>query len=495
MNEPPDPGGGNDFNPQCIPQPSNFITIDFDESSIETDHSITNAKKPLKRRLHKICKQCNKKVRKNAGNQKAGCNCSDSDETNNKNENNKDVPISVPQLQLRPDKTATKNPIGRNIYNENDVSPYLVHIQKITKGDNDGVILHPITFGDFLMKNKIYNIINGSLKKIGRNRISVAFNNFKDANSFLNNSLLLENNYHAFIPSFNVIRIGIVRGVPIEWSPEEIIKNISTPIGCGKVVKVRRLNYKTVVEGTPVWKPTQSVVIYFDGRVLPKRIFICYNSLPVELYIFPTIQCYKCCRYGHTKLQCRSKPRCLKCGQEHTSESCNAIEDNYFCCLCSGNHMANSKACPEFNRQKSIKLHMAEKCVSYAEANKEIPTSHKSYSEVSKVVNISQNPNKSYKKTFISRPRDPIKPNIGYDKIAHKNIIKEFSFNEFEKNLTPIDNTNSKNDFTNISDVLSLLQSCLQNNKSLPSIVAPLIQCIVNIIQNGQFSDNNSVER
>lgn len=96
----------------------------------------------------------------------------------------------------------------------------------------------------------------------------------------------------------------IARGVPSEWSEEDIQENISLPIDCGLILKVRRLNRKIITNGGPQLKPTESVLLTFYGQVLPKRIFLYYTALHVETYIFPTIQCYKCCRFGHVKVNC-----------------------------------------------------------------------------------------------------------------------------------------------------------------------------------------------
>lgn len=470
-------------------------------------------KKFLKRRLNKICKNCNRKKRKNVGNQKdIGCCCVESD----KSDEGKDItnPSITKQPLLQSDnpevvelRSKPNSTISRNLYNELDAPPYIIHVQKIQSSDNDGTILHPITFGNFLLKNKIYNVVNGSVKRIGRNRMSVSFTNYLDANSFINNSIITENNYKAYVPSFNILRIGVIKGVPTDWSPEEIMSNISTPVGCGKIVKIRRLNYKTIVDGSPTWKPTQSVVVYFDGKVLPKRIFICYNSLPVDLYVFPTIQCYHCCRYGHTKLQCRSKPRCLKCGQDHVSDTCNIVDD-YYCCQCSGQHMANSKSCPELKRQKEIKLYMSQNCVSYQEASKIFPTLHKSFAEVLSspqrklsFQNVNSNsttsyyPQKSYKKTVISKSSRPIKVGNGYDKTAHDNIIKEFCFNEIDRNYSPITNDSpSTQEPIKISDIISLLQTFAQTNNNIPSIAAPLMELLVNLLKINNGQQNYTME-
>lgn len=230
----------------------------------------------------------------------------------------------------------------------------------------------------------------------------------------------------------------VVRGIPTDWSEEEIFKNINVPFGCGPILKVRRLNKKQINNANTNFIPIETVVLTFDGQVLPKRVYLCYNSLPVDLYIYPTIQCFQCCRYGHIKSQCRSSPRCFKCGNGHSGDSCNIEEENVICCLCSGSHFATSRKCPEFFRQKSIKESMAKSCLSYAEALKLHPPVGRSYSDVLstpisppishiKVSNPkSENVNKSYKKTVFLKPKTPVQLSKGFDKIAHAKLTNEY---------------------------------------------------------------------
>lgn len=484
MNEPPDPGG-------TIPPAINFVTIECDESGMDTDNSVNSIKSSSRKRshCHKICKQCNKKKRKNLGNQKdKGCSCMEEIHTNTNLNNATQATLNPLSTETSQNNTSQSSMISRRLYNHFDSSPFTVHVQRVHSTENDGTTLHPITLGRILKQNKINNINNGSIKRIGRNRISMSFSNYVDANQFLNNKLLSENKLKAFIPSFSITRVGIVRGIPADWSPEEIMENITTPIGCGNIIKVRRINYKVIVEGSPVWKPTQSVVISFDGQVLPKRIFICFTALPVDLYIFPTIQCYNCCRFGHTKTQCRSQPRCYRCGGGHSGESCRVDDDCVQCCLCSGSHAANSKICPEFKRQKDIKLYMAQNCVSYAEACKLYPAVTKTFAEVLLSPNIQTAPtvlpglsknNASYKKTVFLKPRTPTTVNKGYDKERHKKLIQEFAL------PTPVDgcalaqlNTINESQGPLISETIKLLQTLAQSSPYLPSNAAHLFEII-----------------
>ncbi|KAL4113610.1 hypothetical protein QTP88_017204 [Uroleucon formosanum] len=62
-------------------------------------------------------------------------------------------------------------------------------------------------------------------------------------------------------------------------------------------------------------------------------------------------QCHLCQIYGHTRSYCHYVPRCVKCGEEHLSVSCNKSKDSPAkCALCSGDHTANFKGCPAYKK-------------------------------------------------------------------------------------------------------------------------------------------------
>nr|XP_053618124.1 uncharacterized protein LOC128679735 [Plodia interpunctella] len=265
----------------------------------------------------------------------------------------------------------------RTFYMQTDPGPYMVQATLISE-PMSGTTLHPLKFGSFLMKNGLGNILQDGIKRIGRNRISITFKTCSDANNFLN--VMSKNlGYKVAIPTFNICKMGLVKGIPVEWTHEDIKINLRIPDGYGPIVKSRRLSRRTVNSDSDSWTPTQSVVLTFDGQASPSRVYFFFSSIPVEQYIFPTIQCFNCCRFGHTRNNCRSKPRCSKCSGEHSGLSCLVTE--HVCVNCSQPHMATNKLCPEFNRQTNIKKHMSENSTSYQEAAKLFPFK-KTYSHV-----------------------------------------------------------------------------------------------------------------
>lgn len=526
MSVPDEPGGD-------VPQASSFLTIPYicenkehESSVVDTDGSEYNSNSTIKRKRtatsHKVCKHCNKKRRRHKSGKvsERDCQCEHLDEKAPVQHAPMDSDLnstpSVPNLVPTSDKSSSRQPIGRNAYLASDLSPYVIHIQKEQASPQENVTSNTVSFGFFLKKNGINNVIQGSLKKIGRNRLSVAFSSHEDANSFLNNSILIHNKYKAFIPSSNVTRMGVVRGVPSDWSDDDVVSNITVPIGCGNILKIRRLKRKNIVNGKSEFVPTETVVLTFDGQVLPKRVFMCYTSLPVDLYIYPTIQCFQCCRYGHIKSQCRSSPRCFKCGLTHSGDSCSVHEEDVTCCLCSGAHFATSKKCPEFLRQRNIKETMAKDCVTYAEAIKVHPPITKSYADVllsSSTQQISSNPSvskydirynqtnkNSYKKTVFLKPKSPSKSiSKGYDRVSHNSLTKDYNTPLYPSQPV-FENNEQNNSFSELSvkELLITLINTLSQSKFFdsPSNVALPLKNLMNEIngKDGQAVLSSPVE-
>jgi hypothetical protein len=262
-------------------------------------------------------------------------------------------------------------------YSRDVPGPYVVFVQNA-----DNTYLHPLKFGNFLFKNSSLSKKPISIKPENRFKISVTFDNYISANEFVKSSFVKENKLKAFVPSYKVIKSGLVRDIPLEMTESDIIENATTN-GSVKIMKVRRLNRKEINKETKVlqWVASTTCIVTFRGQILPKNIYLFYNSLPVELYSEPTIICHICARFGHLRKNCRSKPRCAICSStEHSKDTCTSEEVK--CPNCDGDHSALHSSCPELKRQRDIKKIMATDSLSFAQAVKMFPKSRKPYSEV-----------------------------------------------------------------------------------------------------------------
>ncbi|KAG6458273.1 hypothetical protein O3G_MSEX010785 [Manduca sexta] len=268
------------------------------------------------------------------------------------------------------------------LYSASDKGPFMVFISKSMSDPSSGVLLKALKFAQFMYRHDIKGVIDGGIKSLGRNKLSVQFSSAEEANNFVGNTVLSQNNFDATIPRFQVTRMGVVRDIPTDWSLEEFVSDIVTPPNCGQVLRARRLNFKTKKDNTVTWAPSSTVVLTFSGQVLPERVFCYHASLPVSCYQLPTIQCLNCLRFGHVRAQCRSNPRCFRCSQPHHGDNCDVPETNVTCLLCrGGNHKATDPKCPEHARQKIIKQVMSQDNISYREASSRYPPSKLSYAD------------------------------------------------------------------------------------------------------------------
>ncbi|KAI5640329.1 hypothetical protein NE865_07254 [Phthorimaea operculella] len=270
----------------------------------------------------------------------------------------------------------------------------------------------------------------------------------------MKNTALAQSKFKCFIPSYNVTRLGVVKGIPTEFSEEDIIENIILPYGYnGKIIKARRLKHRKldVATRTVSRLDSETVVLTFDGQKTPERVYFMHNSLLVDQYNFPVIQCYKCCRYGHTMVQCRSRARCFKCAEEHSGDTCGITTEKSKCVFCSAAHFATNNVCPEYIRQVNIKSTMGKEGISFQEAAKMFAPARRLYSSAAKTIiqpslqsasltsQETNNQNESsqfspqiphstsYRKTVVKsrKPIAPLQPS--YDQRAHQEIINDFT--------------------------------------------------------------------
>ena len=79
-------------------------------------------------------------------------------------------------------------------------------------------------------------------------------------------------------------------------------------------------------------------------------------------------QCLNCQNFGHSAKNCRSKIKCLICGEGHSHKGCPNREEKKNtpkCANCKGPHVASYKECPEYEKQ-AFRLDVVNNQKSYA---------------------------------------------------------------------------------------------------------------------------------
>ncbi|KAI8434647.1 hypothetical protein MSG28_003180 [Choristoneura fumiferana] len=280
-------------------------------------------------------------------------------------------------------------------YSESDSGPFVVQVS--CEIQNSPSHVRGLKMAQTIYNSKVSGI--KEMKSAGKNKLNVYFTSAREANLFIENPVIAQHNLVAAIPRFQVSRMGVVRQIPLEWTLEELIDAIECPSGTGM-------------------------------------------SIPVDNYKLPTIQCHKCCRFGHIKDQCRSNPRCAKCAQNHATSDCTVPDSDVTCLYCSGPHTATDNRCPEFSRQRSIKTVMSSENIGYVEAarrfrpvrtsyadklrqdfspdSQETPPSQISFSQSPAGSPTQRTPSQSYKKTVFIERRPRPTPGKSYDVQAHQ---------------------------------------------------------------------------
>ena len=77
-------------------------------------------------------------------------------------------------------------------------------------------------------------------------------------------------------------------------------------------------------------------------------------------------QCFNCQCFGHSAQNCKSKQKCVICGENHSHKGCPKKEVKQpKCANCSGPHVASYKGCPEYKKQ-AFRQHVVNHQKSYA---------------------------------------------------------------------------------------------------------------------------------
>lgn len=126
---------------------------------------------------------------------------------------------------------------------------------------------------------------------------------------------------------------------------------------------------KTIKDNKTTLIPKQTVIITFQGNVLPNEIIINSVIFPVETFYGRVTQCFNCLKYGHISKQCRSSnPLCIKCAKPKTDDH-ECLDKDIYCLYCKTNdHKSNDNNCPTFEKQKRIKKIMIDNNASFSEA-------------------------------------------------------------------------------------------------------------------------------
>jgi hypothetical protein len=112
---------------------------------------------------------------------------------------------------------------------------------------------------------------------------------------------------------------------------------------------------------------TSMFKIVFLASSLPAYVYVGYQRFPVRAFVGQPWQCFRCQRFGHSAMHCKSAPRCVVCSGPHNTKDCPKPEMPK-CCNCSGNHTANYGGCPFIKEARLVEKTRVEHRLSYRDA-------------------------------------------------------------------------------------------------------------------------------
>lgn len=201
---------------------------------------------------------------------------------------------------------------------------------------------HPVHVGRLLKEAGITHF--SDIQKIGMFRFRITASTKKEKER-IQNVKMEHQNLKIYEPMRKNKTICFIRGVPRSFEEEEIQDNLETDYEILHVERIRKRGRDTKL------RDTENIKLTVKGQEVPERVKIYGCPFKAELYIFPVRQCRQCWRFGHAIKQCRSRPRCRKCGGRHLEEEC---EDQEKCVNCGRNHDAQARECPERIRRWKI---------------------------------------------------------------------------------------------------------------------------------------------
>jgi len=258
-------------------------------------------------------------------------------------------------------------------YNSRDLPPFIVQVQSTQESAHS----HPLHISRTISTILPRGILE--IRKSGRGKVLVQTSTYEVANRLVDNKSLPSLNLKAFIPSYRVLRCGIVRDVPQDVPIDILKESISSPI---KILDLHRLNRRVKSDNEIQYVPSRTLCVKFSGQSLPRYIYLFNCRYPVAPFIPKTRICFSCFRVGHLSKACKSHPRCLFCGESahDSSDSCPIRQAPPKCINCKGDHLATSHDCIKVIEHKMAHSLAATENISFIDALRTVTSSNSSSS-------------------------------------------------------------------------------------------------------------------
>jgi len=196
----------------------------------------------------------------------------------------------------------------------------------------------------------------------------------------------------------------------------------------------------------------QLPLFFVDLEPAPNNINIfelktlCHTKVKIEAPRINklTPQCLNCQDYGHTRNYCNNHPRCVRCGENHRTDTCTKSRElPAKCALCNGNHPANYRGCLVFKNLQQLQNKNQPPSKSNTNKTKE-NTNCTNPTVYNPPLNSTSHPNNSNNSQTYSQAtlqnKNPIHTNNEQQNQQNENISTQLTsfLNEFKSLINPL---------------------------------------------------------
>lgn len=200
-------------------------------------------------------------------------------------------------------------------------------------------------------------------KKMGSS-ILYSFESREQAHLMLDNPKLAQKKIIAYIQNWSTER----KGVNIDIEENDILKDMRSSVNVKSVKRMDR--FVRNEDGTTATNPTRTILLTFDGQIIPKYVTLWGLHCEVLPYTSQVKRCGNCLRFGHTRKHCRSPQTCNHCGKKNHGQGIECPTANLApkCINCKNAHQSTDSNCPELLHQRETHKFAATNGISYNQA-------------------------------------------------------------------------------------------------------------------------------
>lgn len=165
----------------------------------------------------------------------------------------------------------------------------------------------------------------------------------REIQSFVTKNNLGSHTYE--LPEDRELKV-VIRGLSVEQSIPDILEDLKS-----KDLPVKFIN---VMQNRVTKKPMPLFLVTLEKNQKAKDIYNVEYIGYLRAIIQPlnrrnrAAQCYRCQLFHHSSRFCTRTPRCLKCAENHLTQTCIKPKTTPAkCCNCGGPHPANYSGCPK----------------------------------------------------------------------------------------------------------------------------------------------------